>query len=116
MRSLAWVLVVCGVVVLVVYLALSSAMTGANKILNDGSQAQRIKDPLQSIQDRVAQDMVKQYVIAAHSGSAMDRCSQAGFVVAGFLQAKDEENYKTWKAIQRRDCIAAGMPSSLYTR
>jgi hypothetical protein len=61
-------------------------------------------------EDQVARDMVAQYQIAARSGTAMDRCVQAGMVTAGFLQAKDEKNYSEWKTVQHRDCKAAGLP------
>lgn len=60
--------------------------------------------------DQVARDAVVQYRIAARSGSVIDRCVQAGMVTAAYLQAQDEANYASWKAVQRRDCKAAGVP------
>lgn len=63
---------------------------------------------MQEIENKVAADAVEQYEIAKESGSGMDRCAQAGMVVAAFLQAKDRENYKKWKAIEGEDCKAVG--------
>ena len=65
---------------------------------------------LQNISDKVAQDAVDQYNIAARSGSAMDRCVQAGMVAAAFLQAKNNPAYSEWKVTEGRDCRAAGVP------
>ena len=63
-----------------------------------------------SIEAQVANDAVQKYDIASRSGTAMDRCVQAGFVVAAYLQAKDESNYATWKETQKTDCYLAGVP------
>ena len=62
------------------------------------------------IHQQVAQDALDQYKIAAQHGTAMDRCVQAGFVTAAFLQAKDESNYALWKHTEKDDCAAAGVP------
>jgi len=42
---------------------------------------------------------------------ARDVCVHAGLVAAAYLQAKDEENYREWKATEKTDCVAAGLPS-----
>lgn len=65
---------------------------------------------LQNIHEQVAQDMIAQYQIAKNHGNAIETCVQAGLVVAGFLQAKQEENHKKWLAVQKTDCKKAGMP------
>jgi hypothetical protein len=40
----------------------------------------------------------------------MNACVHAGFVSAAFIQAKDEDSYKRWKAIEKTDCARAGVP------
>lgn len=64
---------------------------------------------MQGIHNKVAEDAVTQYNIAARNGSAIDVCVQAGLVSAAYLQAQDESAYKTWKGIEQRDCDAAGI-------
>ncbi len=65
---------------------------------------------IQNIKNKVAQDAVTQYNIAAQGGSPMDRCVQAGMVAAAYLQAQDQTSYDTWKATEKADCRAAGVP------
>ncbi len=65
---------------------------------------------MQRIENQVASDSVKQYEIAKRDGSPMDACVHAGMVAAAYLQAKDEPNYQQWKATERADCAAAGLP------
>jgi len=64
---------------------------------------------LTKIHDKVASDAVAQYEIPARSGSAMDRCVQAGFVAAAFLQTQDERSYAFWKAREKTNCEEAGV-------
>lgn len=64
----------------------------------------------EDIYQEVVNDAIEQYRIADSSGEAMDRCVQAGFVVAAHLQARDQDGYERWKAIERIDCRAAGLP------
>jgi hypothetical protein len=61
------------------------------------------------VEKSVATDFVKQYEIAKKRGGAMDACVQAGVVAAAYLQAKDENEFKKWKAIERTDCARAGV-------
>jgi hypothetical protein len=77
-------------------------------LFGGGLEKQAAND-LQNISDKVAQDAVDQYNIAARSGSAMDRCVQAGMVTAAFLQAKNNPAYSEWKVTETRDCAAAGV-------
>jgi len=67
---------------------------------------------LNSIEAQVAEDTVRQYEIAAREGDPMQKCVQAGLVSAAYLQAEDEPNYRVWKARQKTDCAAAGLPSN----
>lgn len=65
---------------------------------------------IQDITNAVATDMVERYEMAKRNSAApLDICVQAGLVTAGFLQAKNEENYKKWKDIEKADCAAAGI-------
>jgi uncharacterized membrane protein YdfJ with MMPL/SSD domain len=61
------------------------------------------------IENKVALDAVKQYEIAKTGGDKMEIYAHASMVVAAYLQAKDEVNYKKWKEIERADAKAAGM-------
>lgn len=86
---------------------------GAFWVITGGPQEQmdsHVASEMQRIEDQVAQDSVKQYEIAKRGGDAMQACVYAGMVVAAFLQAKDEPNYRKWQAIEKGDCAGAGMP------
>jgi hypothetical protein len=61
------------------------------------------------IHKTVATDFEEQYMIAKRQGNKIQICVQAGLVAAGYLQAKDEEKYRVWKATERNNCAAAGM-------
>ncbi len=65
---------------------------------------------LTRIEDQVASDSVTRYHIAKNEGDPMSTCVQAGMVAAAYLQASDSGNYNKWKAIERADCAAAGLP------
>ena len=67
-------------------------------------------DSAQDIYDQVAADAVRQYQIAKRQGDPMQICVQAGFVTAGFLQAKNERLYRRWKEVEALDCKRAGVP------
>ncbi len=69
-----------------------------------------VQSEMRATEQQVARDAVAQYNIAAQNGTVIDRCVQAGLVSAAYLQAQDVKNYKQWKAIERRDCRAAGLP------
>lgn len=75
-----------------------------------GGLEKQAAENMQGIEDQVASDAVKQYEIAKRDVSQMDACVHAGMVAAAYLQAKDEPNYQQWKATERSDCAAAGMP------
>ncbi|SEQ56536.1 hypothetical protein [Sphingobium sp. YR768] len=65
---------------------------------------------LANIRDQVASDAVAQYRIVETNGSGIDRCVQAGLVVAAYLQAQDNSGYYVWKNVQREECGKAGIP------
>lgn len=75
-----------------------------------GLQHQAAKQ-MQTIENQVAEDAVKQYNIAKSSGNAMDAYVHAGLVAAAYLQAKDEANYKKWKNIEKQEAKNVGMPT-----
>jgi hypothetical protein len=62
------------------------------------------------IENKVADDAVKEYEIAKRSGTKMDVCVHASLVAAAYLQAKDEAKYREWKATEKADCAVAGLP------
>jgi type VI protein secretion system component VasK len=64
---------------------------------------------IDGIYDQVAEDAVRQYDIARRQGDVMQICVQAGFVTAGYLQAKNEDKYNRWKSIEKDDCKRAGL-------
>lgn len=64
---------------------------------------------LDDIRAQVAADAVERYEIVRESGDPMDRCVQAGFVTAAYLQAGDQSNYERWKMTQRVDCAIADL-------
>ena len=67
-------------------------------------------ESMRSIEQQVATDSEAQYNITKQSGTAMDQCVNAGLTAAAYLQAKDQSSYANWKAVERRDCDAAGVP------
>ena len=71
---------------------------------------QIVDQQMDDIYDQVATDSVEQYNIAKRQGDPIQTCVQAGLVAAAYLQAKDEAQYNSWKAIESSDCAAAGMP------
>ncbi len=75
-----------------------------------GGVEKEAAESMRSIEQQVATDSVAQYNITKQSGTAMDQCAHAGLVAAAYLQAKDQSSYATWKAVERRDCDAAGVP------
>ena len=66
------------------------------------------ENQMDAINSQVAEDAVRQYEIAK-KGDAMDAYTQASFVWAAYLQAKDQENYKKWKEIEKKEAKAAGI-------
>lgn len=64
---------------------------------------------MQNISKEVATDAVNQYQMTARQGNPIQLCVQAGLVVASYLQANDEPNYRRWQQIERADCARAGI-------
>lgn len=74
-----------------------------------GFTSMAARSNMEDIRDQVADDAVAQYRIAERNGTAMDKCVHAGLVSAAYIQAHDEENYRLWKAVEKKDCEAAGV-------
>lgn len=74
-----------------------------------GGLEQQAAEQMQTIENQVAEDAVKQYEIAKNSGNAIDAYVHAGIVAAAYLQAQDEPNYKKWKDIEKEEAKNAGM-------
>ena len=74
-----------------------------------GSCQQAAEQQMQGIQDKVADDAVEQYRMVEKSGSAIDKCVQAGMVSAAYLQAKNDAEYSSWKSIEKLNCANAGV-------
>lgn len=85
----------------------------ARQIGKAAAAAEAKKNPtrygMDKIYYQVVQDTVDQYNIAKNQGDAMQICVQAGLVSAAYLQAKNQEKYNEWKAIEKADCRAAGL-------
>ena len=64
------------------------------------------------IMDSGAKEQIKVYEIAKKNGAKMEACTQAMAIAALFLQAKNEESWKEWKAKEKEDCEEAGIPVS----
>ncbi len=75
-----------------------------------GGLDNQVKNEMQKVENQVATDAVEQYEIAKKNGTAMDAYVAAGMVTAAYLQAKDEENYKKWKVIEKDEAKRAGVP------
>jgi predicted nucleic acid-binding Zn-ribbon protein len=58
---------------------------------------------------RTVNDAVDRFEMTVRHGSPMDRCVQAGMVVAALLQAKWEEPYAKWRERESQECLAAGI-------
>lgn len=62
--------------------------------------------------DSGATEQIKVYEIAKKNGAKLEACTQAMAIAALFLQAKNEDAWKEWKAKEKEDCESAGMPVS----
>ncbi|MGV7194686.1 hypothetical protein [Xanthomonas axonopodis] len=67
------------------------------------------KASMDSINEKVASDAVAQYEIARREGDPVQICVQAGLASSAYLQAQQEDLYRTWKARERSDCARAGV-------
>lgn len=65
---------------------------------------------LESPEKQALKQMIQQYEMVKKSGSAMERCTYAGLVVAGAVQANDDAAHTKWKDVEREECAAAGVP------
>jgi len=107
-------LVGCGIgclsiIGILIILGIIGALFGDNEAINK-QMVEAGNNYVEQVQNQVAQDAVEQYNIAKRQGDKIQICVQAGIVSAAYLQAKDETNYQKWKAIEKAECKAAGMP------
>lgn len=66
---------------------------------------------MQTIEDEVVNDAIRQYnTVARGGGSHMELSVQAGLVMAACAQAKDEKGYAKWKKIHDAHSRRAGIP------
>lgn len=62
------------------------------------------------IEQHVAEEAIKEYnIVKENSGSDIDLSVRAALVAEAYLQAKDNENYKKWKAIEKEHSKSAGI-------
>lgn len=89
-----------------------SSSAGCDKAIEaiERAEDEVVAREMARVEKHVIDDFVKQYEIVARSGSAMERCVQAGLVAGAYLQAKDEASYVKWKEKEKADCAEAGMP------
>lgn len=57
---------------------------------------------LDEISVKMAEDGIKQYNIAIKNNNIEDAYAQASIIAQSYLSAKDEENYKVWKKIEKK--------------
>jgi hypothetical protein len=59
---------------------------------------------------QVLYDAIKHYDLVSQSeGGGVQRCVQAGLVVAAAIQAQDADELKKWQLTQKSDCARAGI-------
>lgn len=71
---------------------------------------QEVDQAVDDIYLKVAEDAEAQYDMVKVSGTAIDKCVQAGMVAAAWLQAQDSGKYDQWKDVEERACANAGVP------
>lgn len=75
-----------------------------------GGIEQQAQQRVDQISNQVALDAEKQYdIVVNNNGTAIEKYTQASLVAAAYLQAKDEENYKKWKEIEKTHAKEAGL-------
>lgn len=94
------------ILLVVLFLALFVWIKKANEVPHARADFLRAAtaSTMSDIYYQVANDAVSQYEIAKRSGTKPEVCFHAGMVAAAYLQAKDEPNYKAWKATEKSDC------------
>ena len=81
-----------------------------NQAAQQRAATAQVADTMRDIYDQVSKDAIDQYGIAKRQGTPVDICVHAGLVSAAYIQAKDEANYRVWKAKELEDCDRAGVP------
>lgn len=72
--------------------------------VNNYSKSSMENNFLDDVYQEVVTDSIRQYEITKKHGELVDRCVQAGMVVAAQLQAQNESEYKQWKRIEKFEC------------
>jgi len=83
------------------------AVTGISLALS-GCDA-TVKAQMDAVYDQVSSNAIEQYNIAKEQGDPIQICVLAGMVAASYLQAKDQENYDSWRAVEISECEVVGM-------
>lgn len=94
--------------ILKIIIGIVSVVIFYNFFFGGGIEEQAQKE-ISKIELQVALDAEKEYGIAKRNGSVMDVYVQAGFVAAAYLQANDEDNYKKWKTIEKKEAKNVGL-------
>lgn len=94
---------VLGTIAVVVTLIVMIAMAWPS-----GEEVQSSVDDLYTQQ---AVDYEEQYQMLQKEGDPVELCVRAGFVAEAYLQARDNDNFGKWHAIEEADCAAAGIVS-----
>lgn len=87
----------------IIFIMLFSSCTSQEEI------DKKVDQEMAKIENKVAEDAVKEYEIAKKNGSPMDAYNAASAVTAAYLQANDEEKYKKWKKIEEQEAKRAGL-------
>jgi hypothetical protein len=95
----------CGGCILIIIIIAAIASTSTE---NKGSSSILLAGQT-TVANALAEDQIKKYNIVKENGSAMEAAAQAGIIAEMFLQAEDKENYKKWKAIEKKEQKRAGM-------
>lgn len=71
-------------------------------------------EPARKLQESVDTSLIRQatrqYELVVANGTKIERCVHAGLVANAYLHAMQEDGYKAWSAVKKRDCEAAGLP------
>jgi hypothetical protein len=54
--------------------------------------------------DLIAEQVKKYEIVKRTNGPGPELCSEAGTTAGFYLYAKDEQGYRHWEAIEKKDC------------
>lgn len=72
--------------------------------------AERAQKFRETVNSSVIQQATREYELVAVNGTKIEKCVHAGLVANAYLNAMQENGYKTWVAVKKRDCEEAGVP------